>query len=402
MKRLLLLLSSLGTAAALFAADPAPVDVSTLNGKLMVGYQGWFNAEGDGAGRGWTHWTKGRGAPSPDNIRVDLWPDLSELGPDERFPTAFIGADGKPAEVFSSFKRETVLRHFRWMREYGIDGAFLQRFPSNLRDTKARTHLDTVLAHCRAGAKIEGRALALMYDLSGLPGDRFHQVKDDWRRLSGEGKLTADDQYIKHRGKPLVAVWGVGFDDQRPYSLEQCRDLVAFFREQGCSILLGVPCYWRTLDRDAVSDRGLLDLLAGADVVSPWTIGRYGTLDGAKNHAEKNLKPDLAWCAERKIDYLPVAYPGFSWHNMKRDSPIEEIPRRKGEFFQTQLDGCLAAGARMIYVAMFDEVDEATAIFKCTNTPPPGRPFATYEGLPSDHYLKLAGDAARRLKAGSK
>src|SRR3954470_21738906 len=39
------------------------VDVETLTGKVMVGYQGWFSAEGDGSGRGWGHWTKNRSKP---------------------------------------------------------------------------------------------------------------------------------------------------------------------------------------------------------------------------------------------------------------------------------------------------------------------------------------------------
>ncbi|MEI9897852.1 MAG: hypothetical protein WDN28_29340 [Chthoniobacter sp.] len=29
------------------------VDTGTLTGKVMCGYQGWFNCEGDGANRGW-------------------------------------------------------------------------------------------------------------------------------------------------------------------------------------------------------------------------------------------------------------------------------------------------------------------------------------------------------------
>jgi hypothetical protein len=53
----------------------------------------------------------------------------------------------------------------------------------------------------------------------------------------------------------------------------------------------------------------------------------------------------------------------------------------------------------MIYVAMFDEVDEGTAIFKCTNGPPVGaNRFLTYEGLPNDHYLWLTGEGGRLLR----
>lgn len=54
----------------------------------------------------------------------------------------------------------------------------------------------------------------------------------------------------------------------------------------------------------------------------------------------------------------------------------------------------------MLYIAMFDEVDEGTAIFKCTNQPPTanGGKFLTYEGLASDHYLEMAGRAGRFLR----
>ena len=54
----------------------------------------------------------------------------------------------------------------------------------------------------------------------------------------------------------------------------------------------------------------------------------------------------------------------------------------------------------MIYVAMFDEVDEGTAIFKCTSDVPPGAEskFLGYEGLPSDFYLRLTGMGAKLLR----
>ena len=54
----------------------------------------------------------------------------------------------------------------------------------------------------------------------------------------------------------------------------------------------------------------------------------------------------------------------------------------------------------MIYVAMFDEVDEGTAIFKCTNDVPVDdkSKFVTYEGLPSDFYLRLTGAGGKLLR----
>lgn len=54
----------------------------------------------------------------------------------------------------------------------------------------------------------------------------------------------------------------------------------------------------------------------------------------------------------------------------------------------------------MLYVAMFDEVNEGTAIFKCTDNPPVGKEiqFVGMDGMPSDHYLWLTGMAGRMLR----
>ncbi len=375
------------------------VDTSTLTGKVMCGYQGWFNAEGDGAERGWVHWTKRGGALTPGNAKIDLWPDVSELGADERFATGFTNAAGQVKEVFSPYKQATVLRHFQWMRDYGIDGAFVQRFITDLRDARALRHNNTVLDHCREGANRSGRAYAVMYDLSGLGTNRIQEVIDDWKALRTCMHITEDPAYLRHHGHPLVAVWGVGFNDNRRYTLEECRRLVEFLKADGCSVMLGVPTGFREQNRDAVKDPELHDLLKLADVLSPWTVGRYGKPVEAARQGEKVWQPDIAWCAERKADFLPVVFPGFSWFNMM-GRQFDAIPRLKGEFLWSQFVAAKRAGASMIYVAMFDEVDEGTAIFKCTNDTPVGEgvKFLNYEGLPSDFYLRLTGAGAKLLR----
>jgi len=380
----------------------AGTDRSTLTGKVMCGYQGWFTAAGDGADFGWHHWTTDRREPREENVRVDLWPDVSELAAGDRFPTALRRADGHPAEVFSSFRSDTVLRHFRWMREYGIDGAFVQRFPTGLGDTRLLRINNTVLSHCRDAAHREGRAWALMYDLTGLGAGRIAEVIADWRALHDRMRLPEDAAYLHHRGKPLVAVWGAGFSDQRAYSLADCRALVEVLKADGCSVMLGVPAYWRELRGDAAPAPALHDLIRIADVLSPWTVGRYADDDGVRRHAEKLIAPDLAWCRDAGLDYLPVVFPGFSWHNMRRTAaaPFDAIPRRGGRFLWSQCLAAKRAGATALYVAMFDEVDEGTAIFKCTAEPPDTGAvrFLAEPGLAPDHYLRLTGEAGRMIR----
>ncbi|MGB7328615.1 MAG: hypothetical protein WBD31_27305 [Rubripirellula sp.] len=379
------------------------VDRSTLTGSVMVGYQGWFNCEGDGAELGCTHWWRNRNqAFGPGNLSVDLWPDVSELNEDERFATKFKHADGSTAEVFSSGNRKTVVRHFQWMRDYGIDGSFLQRFAHGLRRDSGKRHKDNVLSHVREGAEETGRSYAMMYDLTGLPAGGTKAVRDDWTALRREKHITKDAAYQRHAGKPVVAVWGVGFNEgskPREYSLAECRELIDFLKQDGCSVMLGVPTGWREQERDAMVDPELHDALKLADVISPWTPGRYRDLKGVARHADKFWQPDIQWCHTQSLDYMPVVFPGFSWHNLKGEK-LDAIPRLKGQFLWSQITAAKRAGSEMLYVAMFDEVDEGTAIFKCTNDPPVGEgvSFLTYEGLPSDHYLKLVGRAGKLLR----
>jgi len=76
----------------------------SYKGLIMTGYQGWFNAPGDGADKDWTHYQK-NGVFKPGDCTIDFWPDITEY--ERIYKTAFRYADGSPAYVFSSYDAVT-------------------------------------------------------------------------------------------------------------------------------------------------------------------------------------------------------------------------------------------------------------------------------------------------------
>lgn len=263
-----------------------------LTRKLLCGYQGWFRVPTDGTNNGWHHYASGKSF-EPGNCGIDLWPDVREFPLGDRVPTKFQHEDGTTAEIFSSARPSTIRTHFRWMREYGIDGIFLQRFAVTTLDPRFRKPMDRIMESCRSAAGENGRCWALMYDLSGLKPGQADIVIDDWKRLCSESSLidpAKDTAYLRHKGKPLVALWGCGFAD-RPPMLEDWGKLIRFFKSDsqygGCAVMLGVPAYWRTLDRDSITDPAMHRLLEMADVVSPWTVGRYATVAQREGHVAR-------------------------------------------------------------------------------------------------------------------
>ena len=372
------------------------VRFKSIRNLVMAGYQGWFNTPEDGAGLGWKHFEKEKEF-KPGKCTIDLWPDVSEY--EKTYETAFKLPDETPAKVFSSYDASTTDLHFKWMKQYGIDGVFMQRFVVSIRNQKGKDNYNKILNNAVLSAEKYDRAICLMYDLSGMEAGEEDILIRDWKELCEKYKLVSrnNNHYVYHHGKPLVAVWGIGFNDRRKYGYEQVKKIIDFLKSEGCSILVGVPTHWRTLTIDAVSDTRLLELVKQADIVHPWLVGRFD------NHTyepyRKSIEEDIKWCKANGKDYMPVLFPGFSWHNMKKDAPQNMIPRLGGRFFWKQVKGAVDAGAESLYLAMFDEIDEGTAFFKCTNTPPVGESsFITYEGEAPDHYLWLAGEAAKYLR----
>ena len=369
----------------------------------MCGYQGWFRTPDDPAKAGWRHYARqrdGRWLPQTDYL-----PDVSEARPEERSRLPLAATNGAVAEVVSSDCRATVSRHFGWMRQYGIDGVFVQRFPTDLyhRELKPapfRDSADRVLGYCRDAAVASGRSYALMYDLSGLGSNVAEVVAADWRHLVADGVVrgTNDVAWQHHGGKPVIAIWGVGFSDGRRYGLDACERLVDGFKAEGYAVLVGVPFYWRSLKADAATDPRLHAVLRKADFVHSWSVGRFGDEKGVQR-AEAVWRDDGAWCRASGLTFMPVVFPGFSWGNLK--GKANAIAQRDGAFLWAQFAAARRAGAGCVYVAMFDEVDEGTQIFKVNPAPPQGEGFAylSYGPLPPDHYLWLTGEATRRFRS---
>lgn len=196
-----------------------------------------------------------------------------------------------------------------------------------------------------------------------------------------------------------MTLWGVGFNDNRKYTTADAEYLVAGLKRMGFSVMLGVPAYWRDLGRDTQQDPRLHSLIKACDVVMPWFVGRYN--QESYPAFESRIGDDMRWAEANGVDYAPLCYPGFSWVNMKGDAS-GSIGRDGGRFFWQQLSASIAMGAEMIYIAMFDEIDEGTAIFKCAKTVPVPSPGSTFvpiaPGDSSDNYLWLAGQAGRMLR----
>ncbi|HTX34378.1 MAG TPA: glycoside hydrolase family 71/99-like protein [Bryobacteraceae bacterium] len=389
------------------AAAPAAdrVDPSTLDNKVLIGYQGWFTCPQDGSGR-WTHWS--RGVPTPETLTVELFPDVSELTPEERCDLPGMTIGGKPAYVFSSRNAKTVSRHFRWMQQYGLDGVLVQRFVGSIRGKHADG--DVVLKNIMAAAKESGRTFAIEYDISGGNPDTFAQaLKDDWVYLVDELKVTSQPNYQHHNGKPVLSIWGMGLNDRGhpPADAKVAEDLIEWFKSKApekyqVTYMGGTPARWGTLSRDSWQDPAWAGVYASMDVIQPWNVGRYGTLEAVDQWKKDVLIPDVQLTAKNHQMYMPVVFPGFSWSNLKHNSRPNQIPRLRGEFLWRQAYNAKMAGAKMLKIAMFDEVDEGTAILKVVShrKQAPDQGFwltldADGADLPSDWYLRLAGQITR-------
>ena len=257
-----------------YAGPSRPVESSTLAGKVIAGYQGWFNTPNDIEDKGWDHWGE------PGDWSVDQWPDPNDYDPTELFAVPGVTTQsGEQAYLFSSVDDSVVHRHFQWMRKHDIDGVFLQRFQSRFvamnGDGSYSGPVQWQLTRVRDAAHLEGRTWAIEYDIQNA-GDEavrdlvIERVKQDWLYLTDPNglDLASDSHYQREQGKPVVAIFGLYLNSGNQYSTAQQQELVNWFKSQGAYVValaatsrtrrkyLTRGCTMRTsLGRDTSRDR---------------------------------------------------------------------------------------------------------------------------------------------------
>lgn len=365
------------------------VDPTTTRGKVMTGYQGWFAAPNDPDDLGWRHWSRGAATdPSPENITVDMWPWLDHHDPDELYRAGDMQlADGRPAYVFSSRDPGTVQRHFRWMRQHDIDGAYLQRFVSRT-SSGAYGAPEFVLHNVRRAANLEGRVWAIEYDVSSLQhdDDPFEVITTDWNWLVDEVRILDDPRYLHENGKPVLFIWGFSVPGREDLDLGEANAIVDWFKARNLHLIAGVHSGW-------LNQTGWYGHYQKYDDLLAWMERDAGDLAAQKAQLD-------SW----GMGILPHAWPGFSWHNLKQLVPLDQYTARAGGAFYWQtLRQAVEVGAEQIFLGMFDEYDEGTAIMPMSDNPPLPHGewghYITNEGDDPFRYLRLSA-AAREMLNG--
>jgi hypothetical protein len=383
-------LGATGVLAALpIEAASGASPVGDVVGKITVGYQGWFACIGDGAPiNGWWHWSSNWSqAPSPSNNAIKAWPDMTDYT--AKYQTSYQNfTNGTPATLFSSYDQSTVNIHFQWMQQYGIDTAALQRFNPNSSEGPTR---DAMAQKVRTAAETYGRKFYIMYDVSGWTNMQT-EIKTDWtNKMSAH---TASGAYAKQNGKPVVCIWGFGFNDaNHNFTAAQCLDVINWFKSQGCYVIGGVPREWRA--GVGGSRAGFIGVYHAMNMISPWMVGAIGTIADSDNVYNQFNVGDQADCNANGVDYQPCVLPG----------DVSGRQRVHGDFMWHQFYNMVRVGAQGIYISMFDEYGEGNQIAKTAAsqaTTPVGSGLLALDedgtACSSDYYLRLTGDGGKMLK----
>src|SRR5215813_6838165 len=95
------------------------------------------------------------------------------------------------------------------MREYGIDGAFIQRFFLALWYGTRQHHIKVLLNMMKYGDKY-GRAMSVMYDIGGIKTENdADKIIEHWKFLVDNLKITSSNgkaYLFNNNNKPVVGL----------------------------------------------------------------------------------------------------------------------------------------------------------------------------------------------------
>ena len=379
-----------------YSGPSREVDASTLTGKVLAGYQGWFNTPNDAADEGYVHWGV------PGNWSIEQWPDANDYDSTELFAVPGVNtASGEQAYLFSSANDSVVDRHFQWMREHDVDGVLVQRFRGSFMykqpDGSYVGEPQWPVVNVRDAAHREGRTWAIEYDIQngGSPAERdqvIQDVKDDWEYLTDPNGMDMlnDSHYQREDGKPVVAIFGLYVGSTNKYSNAQQADLISYFQSRGVYVV-GAGRGSQTGGAEQLANVGLHDAY----------ISWQGYWRGGDSYASDEA------AMSGVTNHIPHIFPGFSWTHLQNDNTATSRDREDGNFYWRMIsDAANETNAPWYFIGMFDEYDEGTNIIPATDDPPvpdndPDGDPLTYQvsdPMPNDWWMALTGRAKQALQ----
>ncbi|KAH7330645.1 hypothetical protein B0J17DRAFT_678959 [Rhizoctonia solani] len=374
-------------------------DPTTIRGKFLVGYQGWFTCPGDGPvlvqGSEWAHCPNTRPLAQEDNdgqFNAELLPD-----PEYYSPGDLVVMPRAQHKLLSSRNPAIVRRHMNIMAMHGIDGLFVTRRGTEIAAAYQPGGNGIGIMKLRSeginnlfrAAEAEGRVVSIMYDLNGLPSHQIEPwVAGDWDFMLHSKHVIESPAYVREHGQPVVALWSVGFKHagQDP---EMIMRLINRIREMagGAYIVLGVPITWQKQDQNWQA------VYSVADALAPMCIGTLLDEESVNNYSRDVQHPGVQALksAQHKTDYVGVVWPGNEGElTINTGMSTGPAPRQDGAFLWRQIYNAHKDGVRFMYAEMFDGFEEGTAILPSLG--------AQNDNTPSDWYLRICSYASEALK----
>jgi hypothetical protein len=398
--------------------EPVPMvsasSYSEFTGKSVAGYQAWFKTGSSTSG--WFHWS-GTTPPSQYTTHFEVYPDVSEYLDADLTATALANlGNTQPSKLFNSANKSVIDTHFKWMKDYGIDGVAVQRFIGNIGNAIVKSPANAAIK-IKESAEANQRIFYICYDTSssGMEATWDDTIKFDWVYNVEQNDLTKSDAYAKVGNKPVVQLWGTGMaGGKNPGTAAETIALIQFLQSRGCYVIGGTPRSWRTGTRDSKGtaqtstipgdQENFEPVYQSYDMISPWMVGRIKNNTEADAMLTGTMIPDKTYLDARNIDYMPVIFPGFAWSQWN-EGTVNWAPRNAGDFMWKQAINIKSLGVSSMYFAMFDEYDEGTAIMKNAtdwSMIPTDQYFLTSSAdgiwLSSDFQLRVAGASIEMLK----